>query len=156
MAHVIALCNLAKSGSLTLPELRKLSSNGAGDAIWDRLKSVFSVATDSRDTWWASVTTRLEPGSVKGSRWSLKGGVELNLKARKLWKSDVCPATMTIMASFDLDEFQFPESGNISDQYSQMDNLFSSFQGMSGTLAGGWTSWILTSSTQEMPQMRSC
>lgn len=118
MAHVIALCNLAKSGSLTLPELRKLSSNGAGDAIWDRLKSVFAVATDSRDTWWASVTTRLEPGSVKGSRWSLKGGVELNLKARKLWKSDVCPATMTIMASFDLDEFQFPESGNISDHYS--------------------------------------
>ena len=77
----------------------------------ERLKTTFAVETESQDTWWACVTTRLDPGNIKGSRYSLKRGVELNLKARKILKSDVCAMLMTLMASFDLDVFQFPESG---------------------------------------------
>ena len=62
----------------------------------ERLKTTFAVETESQDTWWACVTTRLEPGNIKGSRYSLKGGVELNLKARKILKSDVLKLSLKI------------------------------------------------------------
>ena len=92
--------------------MKRLVVSGSGGPVWDHLAANLRVNTGDPEDWWAVVLTAIGPSGILGSRWVMKGQLNMNLEVRKIFNIGDPAKKAKFDLTVPLEEFVFPETGD--------------------------------------------
>lgn len=110
-AQIIHVDGPTQGCVFTVEHMKRLVVTGSGSPVWDHLAASLQINTTDPEAWWAVILTALGPTGILGSRWVMRGQININLEVRKLFNIGDPARKAKFDLTIPLEDFTFPETG---------------------------------------------